>query len=121
MIDENRLWYHFKYINKNHKNKNIKNNEVLIESDLKDELKNIENDINSKINSKEFNKVDLINSETNNNNFKVLKLYDQSIIKNMNITMNNIYNINIKKKHIVYKWKKFLLSMKQKTYVIIFM
>lgn len=54
MIAENRLWYYFKYINKNHKKKNIKNNSILVESDLKDEIKNMENDIIPNINKKKI-------------------------------------------------------------------
>ena len=54
MIAENRLWYYFKYINKNHKKKNIKNNSIFVESDLKDEIKNMENDIIPNINKKEI-------------------------------------------------------------------
>ena len=103
MIAENRLWYYFKYINKNHKKKNIKNISILVESDLKNEIKNMENDIIPNINKKEINKTELINSENNNNNFKDLKLTDQYIIKNMNITLNKNYNLNITEKNINYK------------------
>ena len=123
-ISENRLWYKYKFINKNHKKKiikkkmNIKNvevnknnknenvplNEINIEKEGNNESVKINNQ-NNNLNKMLRNFKDINLNKDNNNN-----LESSSVLKNLNIDINIDINtethINLNEKKINYKWKK---------------